>query len=439
MAVTPVIPERRGAIEKVMQGLQVASAVYGIKSAYDQNKLNEYKLEEIEKQKVKEAEDLAIKKRRAEGEFTEQEKSEVFEVPIGTRGASLGYYQKQERTPGGKVIYDPETAKPKSQLTKFYYVSKDSATIQSLIDKNAASLIAADEAKIRGEGGIPLSDITGGKVKSYSLKPVANAVESWFPDPITNGRTKIWIPPQIAKSVKTGNEVKEVKPPKGITGDLLAGWYDAREAGIQNPTAQQMQDYSPTFIDKKLSELKKAISDNDIELHDALLNFDNQIGIDFGKKDGNVYDKKLPIAGVTTASSYIPTSGAFGLGSLGRTILSEEEKRNQGATAGLTNVLLKIRSGSAITVQDAESFAREIQTAQGNNDPVGLRNAVSRIRDKMKASFTKNELNLPPKARQILKDAPNVPSTYSPLFQSKKQVSDEDVVDQFMGDLKKGR
>lgn len=438
MAVTPVIPERRGAIEKVMQGLQVASAVYGIKSAYDQNKLNEYKLEEIEKQKAKEAEDLATKKRRAEGIFTEQEKSDVLEVPPGTRGASLGYYEQQERTPEGKVVYDPETAKPKSQLKKFYFVNKDSATIQSLIDKNAASLISNYELEVRAQGGIPLSDITTGKVKSYSLKPLPGSVKSFIEDPVTKARTDVWIPPVLAKAVKTGEEVKpEVKPPKGITGDLLAGWYAARESGIETPTAQQMQEYSPPFVDKKISELKKSISDNDIELHDALLNFDNQIGIDFGKKDGNVYDKKLPIAGVTTAKSYLPSQGLFGV--VGRTVLTDEEKRNQAAIAGVTNILLKIRSGAAISLQEAENFKQEIQAAVGNNDPIALRNAVSRIRDKLKASFTKNELNLPPKARQILKDAPNVPSTYSPLFQSKKQVSDEDVVDQFMGDLKRGR
>ena len=430
MAVAPVIPERRGAIEKVMQGLQVASAVYGIKSAYDQNKLNEYKLEEIEKQKVKEAEDLAIKKRRAEGEFTEQEKSEVLEVSPGTRGASLGYYQKMERTPEGKVIYDPATSKPKTQLSKFYYVNKDNATIQSLIDKNAASLISNYEMEVRAKGGIPQSDITTGKVKGFSLEPLPGAVKSFIEDPVTKARTDVWIPPVLAKAVKKGEEVKEVKPPKGITGDLLNGWYAAQESGIPNPTTEQMQAFSPTFVDKKITEFKKAISDNDIELHDALLNFDNQIGIDFGKKGSDIYDKKLPIEGVTTAKSYLPSQGLFGV--VGRTVLSDEEKRNQAAIAGLTNVLLKIRSGAAISVQEAESFKQELQAARGNNDPVALRSAVGRIRDKLKASFTKNELNLPPKARQIIKDAPNVPSTYSPLFQSKKQVSDEDVADQFM-------
>lgn len=431
MAVTPVIPERRGAIEKVMQGLQVASAVYGIKSAYDQNKLNEYKLEEIEKQKVKEAEDLATNKRRSEGIFTEQEKTDVLEVTPGTRGASLGYYQKMARTPEGKPIYDPETAKPKSDLTKFYYISKDSANIQSLVDKNAPVLIANYEAEVRGRGGVPLSDITSGKVKSYSLKPIPGSVKSFIEDPMTKSRTDIWIPPMIAKSVRTGEEPQALpKPPKGITGDLLNGFYGAQEAGISNPTTEQMQAFSPTFVDKKVTEFKKGISDNDIELHDALLNFDNQIGIDFGKKGSDIYDKKLPIEGVTTAKSYLPSQGLFGV--VGRTVLSDEEKRNQAAIAGLTNVLLKIRSGAAISVQEAESFKQELQAARGNNDPVALRSAVGRIRDKLKASFTKNELNLPPKARQLIKDAPNVPSTYSPLFQSKKKVSDEDVADQFM-------
>lgn len=431
MAVTPVIPERRSAIEKVMQGLQVASAVYGIKSAYDQNKLNQYKLDEIEKQKLKEQEDLATNKRRSEGIFTEQEKTDVLEVAPGTRGSSLGYYQKMARTPEGKPVYDPETAKPKSDLTKFYYISKDSANIQSLVDKNAPVLIANYEAEVRGSGGVPLSDITSGKVKSYSLKPIPGSVKSFIEDPMTKSRTDIWIPPMIAKSVKTGEPVKEEpKPPKGISGDLLNGWYAARESGIENPTTTQMQEYSPTFVDRKVSELKKSISDEDIELHDALMNFDNQIGIDFGKKDGNIYDKKLPVEGVTTAKSYLPSQGLFGI--VGRTALSDEEKRNQAAIAGITNVLLKIRSGAAISVQEAESFKNEIQAARGNNDPVALRNAIARVRDKLKATFTKNELGLPPKAREMLKNTPNVPSTYSPLFQSKKNVSDEDVADQFM-------
>jgi hypothetical protein len=431
VAVTPVIPERRGAIEKVMQGLQVASAVYGIKSAYDQNKLNQYKLEEVEKQKLKEQEELETKKRRSEGIFTEQEKTDVLEVTPGTRGSSVGYYQQMVRTPEGKPVYDPDTAKPKSDLKKFHYVSKDSATIQSLVDKNAPVLIANYEAEVRGQGGVPLSDITSGKVKSYSLKPIPGAVKSFIEDPITKARTDIWIPPQIAKSVKTGEPVKEEPtPPKGITGDLLNGWYAAREAGIENPTTTQMQEYSPTFIDKKVSELKKSINENDIELHDALTNFDNQVGIDFGKKEGNIYDKKLPIEGVTTASSYLPTQGLFGIA--GRTVLSDESKKNQSAISGVTNVLLKIRSGAAITVQEAESFKNEIQAARGNNDPVALRNAIARVRDKLKAALTKNELGLPPKAREMLKNASDIPSTYSPLFRAKKDASDEDVADQFM-------
>lgn len=90
------IPEKKGAIDKILQGLQVAQSVYGVKSAYDQNKLNQMKMQEVENAK-----------RTSEGKFTTGERNQLFQI-----GADSQYYkdavEAEDISTGEKFRYLPE-------------------------------------------------------------------------------------------------------------------------------------------------------------------------------------------------------------------------------------------------------------------------------------------------------------------------------------------
>lgn len=429
--VQPVIPERRGAIEKIMQGLQVAQAVYGIKSAYDQNKLNEYKLKQIE-------EDEKEMKRREAGEFTEAEMSNLYRVAPDTKGASVGYVQSVERTPEGKAIYDEETGKPKTRLKQFFYIGKEPAQIQSYLDKQAQYTGRINDMNVRARGGIPKADIESGKVKNWSLTEPKDkkAVKSFYFDPVTQQDVPIWISPEVARAIKNGEEPGQVKPPKWAkkNTDLLSGWSAARRSGIAEPSEQQALEFSPMFIDKKITQYKNDIKEEDINFMSAVEKFDREIGIDFAVKDGQVLsDRKQNIDGVTDAGSMVPTTGFFGIA--GRRLVGQNAVRNQSTVAGIVNLLLQKRSGAAISEGEATRLATELNVAAGSNDPVAVRRVIGEIRDKMRKYYETKSLGLPPAVKQTLKDSPGVPSPYSPLFKAKQTLTDETAADVFMGGL----
>ena len=124
------IPEKKSAIDKIMQGLQVAQSVYGIKSAYDQNKLNELKMKEAEQAKEE-------RDRISKNEFTKGEAAQnLFLVEPGTSGASTGYIIEPELTAAGKPLYDPDTGESKTKKTPISFYTKGSAQIQEALGKN---------------------------------------------------------------------------------------------------------------------------------------------------------------------------------------------------------------------------------------------------------------------------------------------------------------
>ena len=425
--IQPDRPEKRSAIEKIMQGLQVAQSIYGIKSAYDQNKLNDLKMKEYEKEQEEE-------KRRQVGEFTESEASNLYQVQPGTKGASIGYLRQMERTPQGKVIYDDDTGQPKTSLKPFHYIGKEAAQIQSYLDKQTESTAKINDMNIRARGGIPLTDITTGKVKNWSLQPKPNTVQSFYNDPATQQEVPIWISAETAKAIKSGEVDGKVSAPDWAKKDseMLAGWSTALANGIANPSAQQALENSPKFLNKKLTEYQNVIKEDDTNFIGALERFDREIGIDYSVKDGNIIkDKKQNISGVTDSTSMIPTTGISGL--VGRRILSPESTRNQATIAGVVNLLLQKRSGAAISESEATRLATELNTAAGNNDAEGIRRVMAEIREKTRAYYETKALSLPKSLKEILKNNPSVPSPFSPIFKTKQNITDEDAADLFMG------
>lgn len=421
------IPERKSALEKIAQGLSVASSIMGIKSQYEQSKINELKMKEYETEKEAE-------KRRQVGEFTESELANLYQVQPGTKGSSIGYVQQMERTPQGKVIYDADTGQPKTTLKPFHYIGKDAAQIQSYLDRQTESTAKINEMNIRARGGIPLTDITTGKVKNWSLQPKPNTVQSFYNDPNTQQEVPIWISADTAKAIKSGEVSGKVPAPDWAKRDpdLLSGWSTALSNGVENPSPQQALENSPKFLNKKLTEYQNAIKEEDVNFIGALERFDREIGIDYSVKDGNIVkDKKQNIAGVTDSSAMIPTTGISGL--VGRRFLSPESTRNQGTVAGVINLLLQKRSGAAISESEAARLATELNTAAGNNDAEGVRRVMAEIREKARAYYETKSLSLPKSLKETLKNNPSVPSPYSPIFKTKQNLTDEDAADLFMG------
>ena len=171
MAVQRVIPEKRSAVEKIMQGLQVAQAVYGVKSSYDQNKLNQMKMDEMEQSK-----------RRDEGQFKTKEVRDLYMV-----GADSPLYKETiEGTnieTGEKFRYLPE-----EKLKKIKTATDITADIQksSLEREYTTGRVRPDEIKTavevfkgtnkpQGQGWVKRWDIENGKQIDLWIKPSASA------------------------------------------------------------------------------------------------------------------------------------------------------------------------------------------------------------------------------------------------------------------------
>lgn len=159
------IPEKKSAIDKIMQGLQVAQSVYGVKSAYDQNKLNEMKMKEVEQ-----AKDLS------EGKFTANQASQQYQVASDSpyfKDAAKGtiketgeefFYLPEEKLKKIKTVSDITEMTEKSQRKR-----EESQGRISERDLFGATNIIKEESGMRPPAGWEKSgwqekwDIVGGK------------------------------------------------------------------------------------------------------------------------------------------------------------------------------------------------------------------------------------------------------------------------------------
>jgi hypothetical protein len=417
----PEKPQKKSAIEKIMQGLQVAQAVYGVKSAYDQNKIRNMQIEAAEK-------DAERQKRISEGDFTEQEASQLYRVEPETKGSMVGYVNRIERTPGGQILYDETSGQPLTKKEKFYYISKDAAQIQSYLDKQSEFAQRQEDIRTWSEGGIPKKALMEGKVKGISTKQVPGAIKSWYRDE-TGNKVDIWVDPVSYKNIKSGGglDVAGDKYPDWAKKDrkLMAGYSSAIRAGIANPTETDALNYSPEFIDEKLKLYDKAVEREDYDLYAALNRVDQLINI-----DGKNQNESIP--GVTDISGYAPATGFTG--ALYKGTLGEEQRKNISAIDGVINLILKMRSGAAITPQEAERLKSELEMAYGKRSAAGVRNVMAQVRDKLRVWVEKSADRLPPMAKQSLKDSKSSLSPWSPLFRKTSEKSDEEAAQELYGE-----
>lgn len=169
--VQPNRPEKRSAIDKIVQGLQVAQAVYGIKSTHDQYKLNQMKMAEAESEQ-----------RRDKGIFTQQEAEQQYRI-----GADSPLYsQAEEGTIEGTsqtFKYLPEKKLQKIKMTQSITddMQKSQAEAEYRTGRvrpaeiQTAAEIVKGPSKPTGQGWIKKWDIENGKQVDVWIKPNAAA------------------------------------------------------------------------------------------------------------------------------------------------------------------------------------------------------------------------------------------------------------------------
>lgn len=414
MAVQQVIPEKRGALEKIMQGLQVAQSVVGLKSAYDQMKINDMKMKEYEKEK-------AQQERRKSGVFTQEEYDQMYRVPEIEDGVSIGWVDKIKRNEKGGVIYDPSTGQPETQREKFYYVDKNNALTKSYLTKNLSSQQVYDREKWKAEGGLTTEELKGFDV---SFKPKDNYAKSKIRDPFTGETVPVWVRPKSKDGEITtggmGNPLQNVKIPEWAKAkpDLKEGFAQAVFEGVDpakiNP--ELALKYSPSEINKSVEDYKKKMAaDDTINFYRAVADFDKTIGIDAAKnQDGTTGSVNSQIAGVTDWSGKsrdIPLLGE----KIGNFTADPQGNINDSVVQKVQNMLLSKRSGAAVSAQEAERLAKELGSALGKRDPALIRRAMAEIRAAMAQQIDTLMLNMPEKAKKVINNSKAI-NPYSELF-----------------------
>jgi hypothetical protein len=417
MAMGVAMPQQKDPLDKVLQALQLVQAGFGIKTAYDQVKLNKLKTDELEKQKE-------IDDRRSRNEFLEGEMSNLHIVEPNTPGSATGYVDVIKRTPDGKQIDDPDTGKPVVDRQKFSFFTKDSAQTQAYMQRNEASGLELENRKTYAAGGIPNSDLLNYRIE---YKAMPGYQQKWVNNPITGQRETIWVAPRGLKELSSGSSEKDEKElPNWVNQQNKAGWQAARLDGIQDPTPDQALQYSPENIQKAVYIYKDRIDKSgDIQLYGALEKFDKEIGIDGATlPNGGKGSPSTPIEGISKGGD-LKANIPFG-----RYAQGDKEQRNRTAIEGVKNLLLKDRSGAAINKEEAGRLANELSVAYGQNNPAAIREAMAKVRTSLKRNLQNLETGIPSKARDIIRKESPLHSE-SPLFTGKK-LTDEEAANKFI-------
>jgi hypothetical protein len=144
------LPQQKDPLDKVLQALQLVQAGLGIKTSYDQVKLNG-----IKKQKIEDDE-----KARINGFLTDDEKSSVTEVPFGTQGAQTKMWSE----PMFEEIKDPtsgqakriqmldESGKPKREPRPVTFLTNEQLSAANLSSSMAQKMAESKEIEKRQKG-----------------------------------------------------------------------------------------------------------------------------------------------------------------------------------------------------------------------------------------------------------------------------------------------
>lgn len=431
-------PEYRDPLTKVVHGLQIAQGIMGIKSDIEQSRLRAL-------QESKARQDLEEQQAMDSGIFTEGLYNKQYRVPEGTEGSSEAWVDKPQRDEEGNLLYDVKTGKPITEREKFSYVPMNSAQIQSLINKQAMADMEMKRQQSVMRGEVTPDMILQGKV-SLAPKGDKNAFPGTLIKPDGTKETAYFIPgkrelkEERINSQGAAGQVAARGNPFKPTDEKFYDYNAAVAAGIKSPTPKDLTDYSPKETDIRFQNYNKAITNEMVELADALTNADNTFGISFSRisKDKIVPQKVVQIPGVTDgtwvaqdstiyqrASDALRNARAFTIpGYLDK---YREQQRNRGIIYGIQNSILKARSGGAVTDGEAGRLLEELNLSLGKRDPTLVRDKLNDIRRVLYNKVLKAEASTISGQKgatdMIIKQRNSILSPYSPLFKSHRPES----------------
>jgi hypothetical protein len=179
------IPERKSALEKIAQGLSVASSIMGIKSQWEQSKVNELKMKEYEASKAKQ-------EKLSQNIFDDQEAKNLYEASADDPRAQQGF--KEIKKPTGDV-----------ELKSFWFISperiKQQASMADLSEQERRTRLETQYS----EGRLKPNDYDNNITVYGGRSPGSGFRQGWDIIQQPDGSTKrvdVWIKPMRRQSLE---------------------------------------------------------------------------------------------------------------------------------------------------------------------------------------------------------------------------------------------
>jgi len=381
------IPEKKSAIDKIMQGLQVAQSVYGIKSAYDQNKLREAQLKEQE-QAQKEQEKLK------NNVFSEQQAKGMLEADAGDKRAQLGQIEIKKQ--GGEPEYKP-----------FWFISperiKQESQLADLDEQQRRTRLETQysDGRIRPEDYNNNITVFGGKSPGTGFR------KTW--DIADGKRVDIWIKPFRSKSFDMGSmpellpsgatkavpliTLKDLKTPAEKAGYRNAV-FKLQEKGVSPDkipyviTIEDVYAYNPTKIEKDRADISNKLKSYN-DLMPTIKTVDQVIGGMTGDKPIPGRDQlssALKLGMVSNLTSKFGISDPEKIKQAAVSKTSKESQRLWTALSALKSDFNKLKSGLSLTASELAAAENSLGVSEWATDEQlrqGIRNFTKVIRSGM--------------------------------------------------------
>lgn len=424
--VQPYIPEKRGAIEKVMQGLQVAQAVYGIKSAYDQSKLNDYKMKEYESEKE-------AQKKLSQNIFTESQAKNLYEASADDKRAQLGKIETKK--PDGTI-----------ETKDFWFISPERIKQESQIaDLNETERKYRLESQY-AQGRVRPNDYEQNITVFGGNSPGAGFRKGW--DIITNpdGSTKrveLWLKPFRRQNLDNMNFGDGGIMPAGAAGgkkiplitlkDLKtpeekAGYRNAIDAAIKKGIAPEdvpynisiadVYAYNPKKIERDRAEIAKQL-DPYVKLMPAVREVDKLIGgIDSDKpiQGSEELRNALRIGTFSAITTKLGWQDPAKIQQAAVSRTSPESKRLWTALSALKSDFNKLKSGLSLTKDELAAAENALGVSEWASD-AQLRQGIKTFVSTLKSGLNNVETGYHQASIDAYKENPKSVTSDHPIFQ----------------------
>jgi hypothetical protein len=393
-----IIPQKRSAIDKIMQGLQVAQAIGGIKSDYEKGKLAQLQQEQAKK-------DLEAQKKLESGIFTPSQAKSLYEASADDKRAQLG--KIEEKGADGQSTYKD-----------FWYI-----TPERLKQESSVANLNETEQKTRlesqyAQGRVRPADWDHNIAVYGSKNPGGGFRQAWDiiqnPDGTTK-RVDVWLKPlrrqtlEDSMGVGSGSGFLPTTGPGGVKLPLItmkdlktpeekAGYRNAVQKLAEKGIPQNEIPYRISIEDvyaynpKKLEADRKDISNklkSYNELMPAIKNVDKLIGgIDGDKPIKGSADLRSALK-VGMFGSLASRVGITDVEKLKQAAISKtpsESKSLWTALSGLKSDFNRLKSGLSLTASELAAAENALGVSEWADDAQlrqGIKTFLSAIKSGM--------------------------------------------------------